>query len=613
MIDELNILQAMLDSANSTDTRIDALNQLAQYWHQREPSQASRYAQEAVTLATSISDPSRIVTSYLQLTEASYYAGDILETLKYALETRARAKEFDFKRHELSAINMIGIAHQNMGDLAGAQQCYQEAFQTAEALNDQGIMAGILANMGTIYGEMDNHEEAESHLERAICKTKTAGKDEVEIAELKRNLSVVYHRRKEHRRAIDHAEAVLTVFEKHQAHTRIAFTLDIIGSAYMDLKDFEAANNALKQAMQAAQAAGSEYMQAYIERQQAALVSAESRYSEAIPLYQHALSIFDEHGDTLEITQTHKQMAAAYRAIGDYQKALEQHEAYHAIYQKTFDEQSDLRLKSLQVIYQVEQARKELETRSRDEEQRIAVAVERERVTALRMLFNNLYHDLMTPISIIKTSLYLLGRIRDDEESAAAKRETIQQQVDTLTRSIERMMLIAKLDGNAPDVINLTQFDLQTSLQHALHLLKREGQDIERLRLPEPESVQLSADPELLQMAIKELLDNALRYSPASTPVIVSLEPDANKMVLSISDQGQGITSEELLHIFQRLYRKAEHRPVDGSNGLGLPIARLIIEKHGGHIKIESKPDEGTIVYISLPLHSSTNSGEVKS
>ena len=70
--------------------------------------------------------------------------------------------------------------------------------------------------------------------------------------------------------------------------------------------------------------------------------------------------------------------------------------------------------------------------------------------------------------------------------------------------------------------------------------------------------------------------------------------------MIKIRDSGSGIESEDLNHIFERFYRKADHRPSDSSSGLGLPIARKIIEKHGGTLKVESIVNKGTIIQVEI-------------
>ncbi|MBC7264883.1 MAG: hypothetical protein H5T64_11095 [Chloroflexi bacterium] len=113
----------------------------------------------------------------------------------------------------------------------------------------------------------------------------------------------------------------------------------------------------------------------------------------------------------------------------------------------------------------------------------------------------------------------------------------------------------------------------------------------------------VEADPDRIAQVLRNLLDNAVKYSPGGGLIVVRGEVREDEIVLSVADQGIGIAPEHLNRLFEKFFRVKSGlgRHVVGS-GLGLPIARSIVESHGGHIWAESQVGRGSTFYFTLPL-----------
>jgi two-component system, NtrC family, sensor histidine kinase KinB len=137
-----------------------------------------------------------------------------------------------------------------------------------------------------------------------------------------------------------------------------------------------------------------------------------------------------------------------------------------------------------------------------------------------------------------------------------------------------------------------------------LDTLPRLGDPEERRRveLEAPEHTpQVLADPERLERVVVNLVSNALRYSPADTPVTVRVGELAGEAIVAVSDLGVGIEETHQAHLFDRYYRVEGSKKSEGL-GLGLYISRLIVEAHGGRIWVESRPGQGSTFSFSLSL-----------
>jgi signal transduction histidine kinase len=110
------------------------------------------------------------------------------------------------------------------------------------------------------------------------------------------------------------------------------------------------------------------------------------------------------------------------------------------------------------------------------------------------------------------------------------------------------------------------------------------------------------ADPHWIRQVLRNILDNAVKYSPEGGLIVVRGEARRADVVVSVADQGVGISSEDLIPLFERYFRvRSIAGPHVPGTGLGLPIARAIVEAHGGRIWVESQIGEGTTILFSLP------------
>ena len=126
-----------------------------------------------------------------------------------------------------------------------------------------------------------------------------------------------------------------------------------------------------------------------------------------------------------------------------------------------------------------------------------------------------------------------------------------------------------------------------------------EGRQIE-VRIP-ADIPPLWVDRELIEVALRQLIDNALKYSPPDSAVSVTVSSSNGRVVVSVADRGPGIPEAEQTRIFEKFYRADASRHQIPGAGLGLVIAREIIHAHTGEIWVESKPGDGSVFHVSLP------------
>jgi PAS domain S-box-containing protein len=237
------------------------------------------------------------------------------------------------------------------------------------------------------------------------------------------------------------------------------------------------------------------------------------------------------------------------------------------------------------------------------EQQRLELTVEKERVALLKEFIGNMSHDLKTPLTVIKTSLYLLERVTDPERQQS-KMETIKQQVLLLEKLIEDVLTMSQLD-HTPELL-MASVDLNKLLldvEHKLRPATEEKRLSTRMELDASLPLVLASESDLYRVMVN-LVENAIKYTPESGSVAIRTRVDQTMVVTEVIDTGIGIGSEDLLRIFDRFFRANQARSVDiPGTGLGLAIVKRIVDMHNGSIEVDSTPGKGSVFRVLLPLN----------
>ena len=213
-------------------------------------------------------------------------------------------------------------------------------------------------------------------------------------------------------------------------------------------------------------------------------------------------------------------------------------------------------------------------------------------------------HELRTPLTVLQGELESVARTSSN--LPAEIRETVGsalEETHRLTKIVENLLAISRLEaGEARKQLERLDFaELARSTADQMRLLAEEKHI--HLDCNGAESVEVEADPARLKQVVVNLLDNAIKYTPESGRVSISVMKQDGRAVLEIADTGIGISRDDLPHIFDRFYRadKARSREMGGT-GLGLSIVRSICLAHDGQVKVQSTEGQGSMFHIELPL-----------
>lgn len=230
----------------------------------------------------------------------------------------------------------------------------------------------------------------------------------------------------------------------------------------------------------------------------------------------------------------------------------------------------------------------------------LELALERERALMIAKFINDVSHEFRTPLSIIKSSAYLLGKAAADDPRSQRHIDKIDDHVDRINTLVNDLQVMASLDsGEQPrrQPVELPHIIRMIADNYMHGLIRERGQTL-KLDMP-PEADLIVGDTEEIKLAIEKVLHNAIRYTPHGGNICITLSQQGHEAVITIRDNGIGMDEKTTRDALHRFYRQDTARTSAGF-GLGLPIAQKIMQRHGGDVKLASVLGEGTTVTLTL-------------
>lgn len=211
-------------------------------------------------------------------------------------------------------------------------------------------------------------------------------------------------------------------------------------------------------------------------------------------------------------------------------------------------------------------------------------------------------HELRTPISVIQGYARMLDRWgKDDKDILQESIQAIKKESENMQDLVEKLLFIARNDKDTLVLVK-NRFCISELIEELIRetVLMETNRNLESHVEPE---IMLYGDRDRIKQALRIFVDNAIKYTEPGQTISIKLTTEDNYAVVTVKDTGIGIPEEHLPNIFDRFFRVDSSRERNkGGHGLGLSIARIIVLRHGGRIKVASKLGEGARFKIYLPL-----------
>ncbi len=254
---------------------------------------------------------------------------------------------------------------------------------------------------------------------------------------------------------------------------------------------------------------------------------------------------------------------------------------------------------------------RQVKVRSQDELGKLAASFNQmsqdlERATqARRQMTADIAHDIRSPLSVIAGYAEALS----DQKLPGTPEiyGVLHQETKHLNRLVEDLRLLSLVDaGELPLQLLPTQPRSLLDWAAARHAVAAQQSGVSLRIQAEADLPTIKVDQERMAQVFDNLILNALRYTPAGGEILLSANSAGKDVIFQIADNGSGIAAEDLPNIFDRFYRADKSRQQNGESGLGLAIAKSIVNAHGGDISVESFAGQGTKFTIKLPVLASS-------
>jgi two-component system, sensor histidine kinase and response regulator len=595
----------------------------------------------------------------LQIIGTSLYSkGEIdqaLETLDQALQTSDAADDL---AGQALATRRIGAVYGYLSKQNRAIDYFLRALRIEQQLkNPQGICV-CLNNLGVSFRHLKQYQKANGYLFQGLAIAKKEG-FENELALIHTNLGLNFLEQNQYKRALEYIPTAIEINTRLNRISFLARDYHAMGLAYRRLNNSEKARFYFQKSLGYAEPSKNLNIQALVKVNLAEMVLEGGNVQEALSLAESSFQIANDNQRLEEAQQAADVLHKIYKRQGNFAKSLAFKEINTTLKDSLFNQENERRLAELEARFEFEQMEKELKlqqerrdlvSEKRIQQQRWWTTIlilalllsgltiyftQRSRQTkdrALQLLnakteeisrqqaeleqknaeleelnsvktriFSIVSQDLRSPLSLLQDILKLVNEGDYSEEEFKALIPQLAKNVSTTNNLVENLLSWAhsQLEGVQ---VQRESFDLQNLALESIHHMKLQARDKAVELAYDSVSIPLSvfADKEMVGLVLKNLIDNALKFSPQGKRVSLQHEVKLEEVILSVKDQGGGISRDRMSKLFDKVSSTPGTRNEKGV-GLGLILCKDFIEKNGGRIWAHSDSGSGATFYFSLP------------
>jgi signal transduction histidine kinase/Flp pilus assembly protein TadD len=603
--EKIHSLEAQLAKATDRPERIDLMNNLAYHLRSNDMARAESLTDEALSLALKSRHRFGIASAFRNKGVFAYNRGNYQEALKHLNRALSEFQNLQDVHGQGSVLTNKGLVYWKLGEHSKAMECYMFALQINMQMNDKVHQCGTLINIGGLYQTMGNLDKAIEFYEQALDFAKACDLY-LEWGTVLSNIGTVYYYKNEKQKALDYFLESLEIRTKTHQEREISVSLLNAGAAYFDLGQVKKGLEMMKKSLERRRAMGDKSGEAHTLQAVGHALLTSKQYQASIAYLMESVTLSQEIGTKNIEKQAQQLLAEAYRELGDYQKAYEHFVKFHELEKALIVEQSEERTKKLTLKYELDKSQREAELYRLKNEELALLNEELQQANQLKSeLLSIAAHDLKNPLQTIMGFADLIGEESKQLSSINKKASLIRRAAQKMLRLIQDLLETAAIDSGKLE-LNRRKSDLgllvQTVSENFYLMAEAKHQ---KLEMSIEENCMVNIDVERMREVVENLISNAIKYSPPEKTIRVTVSRSINSTVrLSIQDEGQGLSEEDMKKLFGK-FQRLSARPTGGesSTGLGLSIVKKLVEMHGGKVWAESEGKaKGATFFVELPL-----------
>ena len=631
--------------------------------HLTDSTRSRALAEEALATARERNDRKHEAVALIELAIALRRQNHNGTAVQHARHALAIVETLDDRPLLRRAVKECGHTFWAFGDLPNALDHFQRALRLSEEAGDIGGQSDAHAGLGAVSNDLKDPARGREHMERALALAEKAGEGS-RIALYAGNLGHSYFDAKDHAQARKLYDRALALFIQLDQRTSAADARQDLARVDAAEGNLQRAEQTLRDLLPGRRRLRGRIKLTSTLVQLANVLRKQGRHDEALTFLNEAaghaaqlapaskISVLDA---LVETQEARGDLAAALKALRQRQeeadrqngeaaqtRAAEMREAFAAERR----EAEITRLRTAEQTRATELRAREAEVRAQDAElerarwQRyglvgalalgavsIAAVVSRQRLktrTSQRILeearaaqrvaeeadriktrfLGIASHDIRAPMGNIINLTSELRREATRGELHAERCDLIGAEAQRVISLVEDLITTAALESGKLE-LKLGAMDLGETIRDALETLRHQA-EAKRQRIefppPVPGAGRMVGDPARLHQVVSNLLSNAIKFSPPGETIAVQLTRPESVVSLAVRDRGAGIAEQDIPKLFTPFERLATHPTAgESSHGLGLSIAHDIVRRHGGQLRVESRPGQGTTFTVELP------------
>ncbi len=608
MSDTIQDLRDRLEQAVDSHEKIDALNTLAWALRYSELQTGRELSQQALDLALQADYALGIARSRRNigyfLSQQSHYT----EALSELLQALAIAKAEHAPDDQMLILWALGAVYTRLNNYPAAIETFLNLSELGTRLGNRVYRAQALNGLGVVYEELEEPDKALTNLQEALALYEDLGRRD-DMGKALNNLTLVHRRLGNYDQALTYGQRAMAIAQETDHHILVCHCHNNLGTIYLHTADFSQALAHFEQSLALARIINYVYTQIYALRHIGRVYQEQGQFDLAIAYLHQALETAEAAAAKSEGFKCHEHLSQIYEAQGNTIKALEHYKQFHHLKEEVFNTKADQTIKSLQLIHDVETARREAElTREKNAALR-EYAHELEISNAeLNAFAHTVAHDLKNPLTVaIGYSSLLETRL------TALPQQEILESLQRITQTgfkmraiIDGLLLLSsvrQMDEVPSQPLDMGAIVHEARAQLATLLNERQAE----VTLPERWPVVQGYAPWIEEVWVN-YLSNAAKYGGSPPQITLGWDKETahpDNVRFWVQDRGEGLTPEESAQLFAPFERLDQTDAIEG-HGLGLSIVRRIVEKLGGEVGVESAPAMGSRFWFILPLAQET-------
>ena len=632
-------LRELIQSQEATTDTVDKLNRIAEDFSGYDAKRSLEVCSRAHQLARRLSYREGEGYSLGVMGFNCYLLSDYEAAIPKLLEALTIAEEVGFQEGRAKVLNVLGGVQLSLGNYERSLSYLAEALNLFRTLGDSYWQARSLHFIGVAHHELGDLERSlQYHLESLkLFEDPGAPVDpeeaKVAVGRALTGLGTVYQSLGDHQKALEHHNRALALYEESGNRLGESRALNDLGTLYQHLEDSERALQLHLKSLKIREEIGARQAQSTSLINLGHIYLQENDTTEALEVLHKALAIARDIKAKPRIHQAHKALSEAYELDGDLARALEHHRAYHRVREEVLGDETNLKIKNLEVSFAVDTARKEaeifrlknVELKEKNEQLQQLLKelketqtqlIQSEKMAALGTLVAGVVHEINSPLGGINSAVDVTARCianiiklletyqTIDEIRSSRQLERYLNVLESsnqisvvaserITRIVRSLKSFARLDQ-----ATFQKADLHEGLESTLTLIEHNFRDHIKIEKEYGELPQVTCYPAELNQVFMNLLTNAAQAMPGEGTITIRTSVENGNVHVKIADTGIGIPPEQMPTLFEPSFTKKGSRV---KAGIGLFTCYNIMAKHQGRLQVESEVGKGSTFTMILP------------